>query len=177
MRITLRTIVFLFVLFAIAASPASPMSPLKRAMAAINKQKQIASFVREKMTTETSGLDLSKIRLRIPGLSPNQAPPAPSISGFKVCKRNSRQEYYFISRDPDGDPVQYQIEFQGNGGFVAKIVPSEDGIGGYIDSNVILDFFYSWGNIGVQTFRIRAMDTMYEFSKWTTFEVEVVEAE
>ncbi len=91
-------------------------------------------------------------------------PDAPVINGPKSARYNESQSYIFITNDPDGDDVFYQILW-GDG-------TSEDWIGPY-NSDELITVDHSWVEQGIYIIVARAKDVYGYVSEWTEFEVEI----
>jgi len=92
----------------------------------------------------------------------NDAPSKPIINGPHTGTAGISYTYTFVSIDPDGDDVFYQINW-GDGTF-------EDWFGPY-DSNDIITVQHKWSKKGNYTIMARAKDINDNIGEWGTFTV------
>jgi len=95
----------------------------------------------------------------------NAPPNKPIITGKTNGKAGVEYEYEIYIEDPDGDDVDYYVDF-GDGDFIRYM-------GYYFPSPLIDKFNKSWDSEGVYTVRARAMDKYGAQSDWGTLEVNM----
>ncbi len=93
----------------------------------------------------------------------NYAPNNPTISGPTSINRGQSGTFSFTTTDPDGDDVQYQIDW-GDG---TPITTS-----GWFSSGTTYQASHSWSSPGTFTIQARATDGDL-YSTWATYQVTV----
>ena len=92
----------------------------------------------------------------------NEPPDAPLISGPSSGKTGIPHSYVFVTGDPDGDDVYYNI-FWGDGTF-------EDWFGPF-ESDQMASVNHTWSKRGTYTVMVRAKDIYGTTGEWTTLKV------
>ena len=98
------------------------------------------------------------------GSNINNPPSPPIINGPNTGKPDDYLSYTFVSVDPDGDNVYYEVDW-GDGSVM-------DWTGPY-PSNEIQVFNHSWSEQGNFTIKGRAKDENGEIGGWGTYEVSM----
>ena len=88
---------------------------------------------------------------------PNQPPGAPLINGPKNGKAGKLYPYTFVSKDPEGHNVSYEINW-GDG---------DINLSGFYESNVIITIEHEWDEKGSYEIRTRAIDEYGEIGNWS----------
>ncbi|MCK5636266.1 MAG: tandem-95 repeat protein, partial [Thermoplasmatales archaeon] len=112
------------------------------------------------ITDGTGGFDNAVVDITVRGV--NHPPEKPLISGPPSGSANVEYEYAFITNDPDGDDIFYEVMW-GDGTF-------EDWIGPY-SSDQAVSVKHTYFGTGIYTIRARAKDTYNETSEWATVDV------
>ena len=92
--------------------------------------------------------------------SANEPPSTPIIEGETEGRAGVEQEYTFVSTDPDGDDIFYEIEW-GCG---------ETNSTDYHPSGETASFSHAYSE-GTYTIRVRAIDINQSESNWGTLEI------
>jgi VCBS repeat-containing protein len=92
----------------------------------------------------------------------NHPPTPPVVSGPPQGTPGLEYQYAFVSTDPDGDLISYEILW-GDGTF-------EDWLGPY-NSDQVISVSHSWSARGFYTIMARAKDTHGAVSEWGTLDV------
>lgn len=92
-----------------------------------------------------------------------ESPSAPIISGPDIGFVNLEYEYCFVSFDPEGDHISYDIVFEGN---------DHESIGGSSGEKVCTT--HSWSKEGIYEIRARAMDAPGSVSETAYFTVTII---
>jgi len=100
------------------------------------------------------------------GWDPNNQPPnAPTIIGSSVAMLGAPFPVVYTSNDPDGDNVQYWIDW-GDG--------TVDKWSDYYKSNEEVSSFHTYYKLGIYRISVIAKDSNYAESNWAEFDVTVV---
>jgi hypothetical protein len=98
------------------------------------------------------------------GLLVNTPPEKPTITGESSGKPGVEYEYKFISTDPEGDNIEYCIDWGDES--------DEVSIGPYI-SGLEVSVKHNWSEEGNYTIKAKAIDVYDAESEWSTFEISM----
>ncbi len=99
----------------------------------------------------------------------NQPPTAPVISGPRNGAPGQSYDFGFLSTDPDGDTIQYAIDWD-NDGMVNTFLP---GGSSFVAQNVQQTGAKAWSSTGTYTFKAMAQDVHGLSSAWSTYNVVI----
>ena len=95
-------------------------------------------------------------------IDPDAPPNAPSITGPTTGLRNTTYIFTINTTDPDGDNIQYEIDWDNTGTVDERVVS-----GTFIPSGTPKDIQNDWAGPGNKTFAVRAVDENGGVSNWT----------
>ncbi len=94
----------------------------------------------------------------------NNPPEKPTIEGPPSGKARTAYDYYFCSSDPDGDDINYYVDWGDESGEVR--------LGPYA-SNTCITVSHTWTSDGTYTIKAKAQDFNQAESEWATFSVSM----
>jgi trimeric autotransporter adhesin len=109
------------------------------------------------------------VSFTLSAVSPNGPPTIPTISGPVSGNSNTGYNYSFTSTDPDGDQIQYHIDWNMDG-----VVDQGNPYGTAYNSGQSLDVIgMSWATDGTKQFQARAQDVNGNTSGWRSYTVTI----
>ena len=103
--------------------------------------------------------------MHLQGISDNQPPSSPTITGPSRIIRDQPTEYTFSASDPDGDTVYLWIDWTGDS-------PDESWEGPFTSGETVIRT-HSWEKVGDYTLRVKAKDDYGTESDWSVLELTV----